>query len=50
MLKSLRAFATSGFAPTAIGGRSTASVMAVVGSLPIPFRSVAMELGALAQV
>ena len=48
MLKSLRAFAKSGFATTAIVGRLTAAVMAVVGSLPIHFGSVAVEPGVLA--
>ncbi|MDJ0937615.1 MAG: hypothetical protein QNJ06_08590 [Kiloniellales bacterium] len=50
MLKSLRAFAKSGFAPTAVGGRLAAAVAAVVGSLPIRFGSLAEELGALAWV
>ncbi len=50
MLKSLRAFAKSGFAPTAVRGRSAARVVAVVASLPIPFGSGAEELGALARV
>lgn len=48
MLKSLRAFAKSGFAPTAVGGRLAATIVAVVGSLPIPVGSVAEEPGALA--